>query len=72
MLLRAHCTGCRSQIVGHVLAGKRLPLPSPEELPGPGSASWAGLPAYVELLEQCWSQQPADRPSFVQIVPRLT
>jgi hypothetical protein len=31
----------------------------------------AGLDAYINLLERCWAQAPADRPTFHEIVQEL-
>lgn len=56
-------------IIDAVLAGARLPIPSEADLPGP-----AGLPdvaRYVALIERCWAQEPAHRPSFAVVVREL-
>jgi hypothetical protein len=31
----------------------------------------AGLDAYIGLLQRCWAQAPADRPTFRQVVHEL-
>lgn len=54
-----------------VNAGKRPAIPPRGELPGPDTASWQGLAAYCRLMSDCWSQDPAARPSFDDILPRL-
>lgn len=38
------------QIGAKVVAGGRLELPAPQELPGPDTASFAGLDAYCQLI----------------------
>ena len=55
------------QLVTMVAEGGRLAIPQPEELPGPGSGSFEGMPAYVALMQRCWAQDPAGRPSFEDI-----
>ena len=59
------------QIIMCLSQGKRPPIPQPAELPGPGSSDWQGLPAYHALMEECWSEDPEQRPAFVAIVDRL-
>lgn len=49
----------------------RPEVPPLEELPGPGAAAFSGLDAYIRLMEDCWAQEPQDRPSFEDVVPRL-
>jgi hypothetical protein len=51
--------------------GGRPEVPARDQLPGPDSASWAGLDAYVQLMRDCWAQRPTDRPSFDEVVGRL-
>jgi hypothetical protein len=31
----------------------------------------AGLDAYISLLQRCWAQDPAHRPTFHQVVQEL-
>ena len=57
--------------MSHVLAGGRPEVPPREALPGPDTAAFAGLDEYVALMQQCWAQDPGDRPTFQQIVPAL-
>ncbi|KAL4441802.1 hypothetical protein ABPG77_003718 [Micractinium sp. CCAP 211/92] len=54
-----------------VLQGERPQVPPYEALPGPDTASFAGLDAYVQLMRDCWAQEPYERPTFKEIVPRL-
>ncbi|KAI7844166.1 hypothetical protein COHA_002301 [Chlorella ohadii] len=51
--------------------GGRPEVPPREQLPGPDTAGWAGLDAYVQLMRDCWAQQPQERPSFDEVVGRL-
>jgi serine/threonine protein kinase len=55
-----------------VLEELRPEVPSRAELPGPDAATYAGLDAFVELMQECWAQAPENRPTFQQIVPRLS
>jgi len=56
-----------------------LPLPVPLPLPRASAPSPSFLAllqaeqlgAYVALMRSCWAQDPADRPSFEDIVERL-
>lgn len=59
------------RVAGYVLDGGRPVVPPLDELPGPDTAQFAGMEAYIELMQECWAQQPEERPSFEQIVPRL-
>ncbi|KAI7842020.1 hypothetical protein COHA_004221 [Chlorella ohadii] len=54
-----------------VRQGGRPEVPPREALPGPDTASWAGLDAYVQLMRDCWAQRPGDRPAFDEVVGRL-
>ncbi|KAI7844427.1 hypothetical protein COHA_002020 [Chlorella ohadii] len=56
------------QISAAVLAGRRLEIPNPAALPGPGPGSPEGLAAYLSLMQRCWAQAPGDRPSFAEVV----
>ncbi|PRW51177.1 Serine threonine- kinase CTR1 [Chlorella sorokiniana] len=51
--------------------GGRPDVPPRNQLPGPDTAGWAGLDAYLQLMRDCWAQQSADRPSFDEVVGRL-
>jgi hypothetical protein len=31
----------------------------------------AGLDAYISLMQRCWAQAPADRPTFHQVTQEL-
>jgi serine/threonine protein kinase len=57
-------------IVGKLAAGERLVVPPPADLPGP-DRELAGLPRYLALMEACWAQDPAARPTFNQILLKL-
>ncbi len=46
---------------------QRPELPAPEDLPGTGG--FAGYSEYIMLMEQCWDQDPAARPTFAQVTP---
>ncbi|PRW32956.1 activating signal cointegrator 1 complex subunit 3 isoform B [Chlorella sorokiniana] len=59
------------QISSAVLAGRRLDVPDPAELPGPAPSSPGAFAAYVRLMQHCWAQAPADRPSFPEVVQTL-
>lgn len=63
------CGPCASNPT-HLLA-PRPEVPPLEELPGPGAATFSGLDAYIRLMEDCWAQEPQDRPTFEDVVPRL-
>lgn len=55
-----------------VLQGERPPIPPRRELPGPDTLAFSGLDAFITLMKDCWAEAPEDRPSFDEIVPRLT
>lgn len=62
------------QIAGHVQRGGRLEVPPADQLPGADTATFGasgGLDAYCALMQQCWAQAPADRPSFAEVSARL-
>eukprot|EP00887_Chlorella_sp_A99_P003665 scaffold7.g3665.t1 len=59
------------QIVGIVQGGERLAVPPRSELPGPDTAGWVGLDAYVALMRRCWTQAPETRPDFGEIIQEL-
>lgn len=53
-------------MVALVTEGAQRPeLPAPEDLPGTGT--FAGYSEYIMLMEQCWHQDPAARPTFAQV-----
>ncbi len=66
-------------VIRIVCGGGRPPLPdSPADLPsrGSGGSNGGGLTAeglalYVDLVKACWAQNPADRLSFAEVIPRL-
>lgn len=49
---------------------QRPELPAPEDLRGTGA--FAGYSEYIMLMEQCWDQDPAARPTFAQVYPPST
>lgn len=54
------------QVVALVTEGAQRPeLPAPKDLPGTGT--FAGYSEYIMLMEQCWDQDPAARPTFAQV-----
>ena len=54
------------QVVALVTDGAQRPdVPAVEDLPGPGN--FGGYPEYIMLMEQCWHQDPAARPTFTQV-----
>jgi hypothetical protein len=59
------------QLIGVVINGGRLEVPSRSELPGPGGGDFEGYEAYVALLRRCWAQSPFDRPTFSEIIKEL-
>lgn len=54
-----HCIGCYLWLSRH------------HAMFAPPLLQFAGLEAYIDLMRECWAQQPEERPSFEQIVPRL-
>ena len=58
---------CPVQVVKYVTNGGRLPIPTPESLPGPPCSSFDGLQQYIALLTKCWAHTPAERPCFADI-----
>ncbi|PSC69274.1 Serine threonine-kinase CTR1 [Micractinium conductrix] len=59
------------EIVAALLGGERLPVPAREALPGADTPGFAGLDAYCQLMQRCQSGEPADRPTFLEIIPQL-
>ena len=57
--------------MGRVMNGSRLEVPLLDQLPGPDTVRFAGLPDYIALMQRCWAQAPADRPGFQEIVVQL-
>jgi alpha-tubulin suppressor-like RCC1 family protein len=61
-------------VIGLVLSGARPLLPTAESLPAfsaDASTSRPGLDDYLALMQKCWSQRPAQRPKFKEIVEVL-
>lgn len=59
------------QLVKFVSRGGRPPVPEAGALPGRDAAAFEGLGVYLALMERCWSQDPAQRPTFTEIVAAL-
>ncbi|KAL4423315.1 hypothetical protein ABPG77_006110 [Micractinium sp. CCAP 211/92] len=59
------------QLVNLLVSGSRLEIPPLEQLPGSDTPQFAGLDAYVALMRRCWAQDPAERPTFEQVIPEL-
>lgn len=53
-----------------IASGERLPVPALQELPGAPPPAQL-YDAYVALMRRCWAQQPADRPTFSQVIVEL-
>lgn len=53
------------------MGGGRLKVPPRAELPGPDTANFGGLDGYSALMQECWAQNPHDRPSFEDATRRL-
>ncbi|KAI7842172.1 hypothetical protein COHA_004194 [Chlorella ohadii] len=51
--------------------GSRPDIPPLDQLPGPSPAGCPGMDDYMQLIRDCWAQDPAQRPSFASIAPRL-
>ncbi|KAL4434012.1 hypothetical protein ABPG75_000453 [Micractinium tetrahymenae] len=54
-----------------VLEGGRPAVQPREALPGPDTAGFEGLDAYLQLMRDCWVHEPYERPTFKEVVPRL-
>lgn len=59
------------QIPVLVSSGGRPEVPPREELPGADPPDPASLDAYCALMSACWAQDPAQRPTFDEVVQRL-
>ncbi len=55
-------------VVTNVAEGGRLPFPPRETLPG---GDFEGLNAFMELIDDCWAQEPAARPNFAEVIARI-
>lgn len=53
------------------MLGERPVVPPREQLPGVDTPQFAGLDAYLELMEACWAEDPGRRPGFDSIAQRL-
>lgn len=58
------------QLVFMVSSGDRLAMPALEALPGK-LPERAVYDAYVALVRRCWAQDPAERPTFGDIISEL-
>lgn len=63
----------RVQIVGAVVGGQRLTVPSAEAISNQGEegASLVWLDAYLDLMKSCWAHNPAERPSLDYVIRKL-
>ncbi|KAL4422378.1 hypothetical protein ABPG75_008575 [Micractinium tetrahymenae] len=62
------------QVAKWVMDGARPEVPPAGQvpgLPGPAAPPPEQYAAYTRLLARCWHQDPAQRPEFSEIVPRL-
>lgn len=59
------------QLVGQITQGGRLPIPPPDQLPGPDRLPPAAMDAYVALIERCWAQNQYERPDFGEVIAVL-
>ena len=51
-----------------MISHKRMEVPAEADLPGGG---FIGMESYVALMRRCWSESPADRPTFEEVVAAL-
>ena len=61
---------CPAQIAKTVMSGGRLEIPSTSQLESRGGG-FASLGLYVDLIQQCWAQNPDERPGFAEVISRL-
>ncbi|KAL4431452.1 hypothetical protein ABPG75_006708 [Micractinium tetrahymenae] len=59
------------QLVFIVSHGERLPIPPPDQLPGPDKLPAAEYRALASLIRRCWAQRPEDRPAFADVIVEL-
>lgn len=59
------------QLAPFVAQGGRLPIPDRGALPGKDTLGFAGLDTYIAIMKRCWSQDPAERPSFKEVADDL-
>ena len=57
------------EILNRVGRGERPALPA--RLPGPDNEMFESLPAFIDLMNRCWAQDPSKRPEFDEIHPFL-
>ncbi len=57
-----------AQVSSAIMKGERPAIP---DLAQPSGEVFARRDSYVALMQECWSQDPHDRPSFAEIVDRL-
>lgn len=60
-----------THVQSHVLthgSGSGLVIPAPQDLPAGLFPSYRDL---CDLMQACWAKEPAERPTFAQIVQRL-
>lgn len=59
------------QIVNLIENGGRPEIPADARLPGPDTATWPDLSAYIHLITECWAHDPEKRPTAEEVVHRL-
>lgn len=59
------------QVLFNLQQGRRPQVPPRGALPGSDTLAFEGLEGYCKLMRDCWAQQPAERPTFETIIPRL-
>lgn len=53
------------------MEGGRPPIPPRQDLPGKDTAAFEGLDDYIKLMQQCWAQEPEERPSIGRVIEGL-
>ncbi|KAL4419526.1 hypothetical protein ABPG77_005757 [Micractinium sp. CCAP 211/92] len=59
------------QVMAKVTVGERLAVPPDEELPGPHRLPPDLHQQYLQLMHDCWADDPLGRPNFAAIAVRL-
>lgn len=50
------------------VAHRKQRLKIPDDLRALPGGVFVGLPAYIDLMQKCWAEEPAERPNFGEIV----